>query len=190
MRIGIYVGSFNPVHKGHINNINYLLENNYLDKVIVIPTGNYWNKNDIIELFHRINMLKMYETSNIKINTNLNNLEYTYQIFRKLNKKYKSDSLFLIMGADNIINFKKWKNYQELLKYQIIVMNRDNIDIKKYINTYKQKDNFILANNKKNINISSTKIRNAIKDNKLKEIDCFLDKKVLEYILENNIYGG
>ena len=45
MRLGVYVGSFNPVHKGHIKIINYLL-NNVLDKVLVIPTGNYWDKNN------------------------------------------------------------------------------------------------------------------------------------------------
>ena len=44
MKIGIYIGSFNPPHKGHIKIINYLLNNNYVDKIIVIPTGNYWNK--------------------------------------------------------------------------------------------------------------------------------------------------
>lgn len=190
MKVGVYVGSFNPVHKGHISNINYLLENNYLDKVMIIPTGSYWNKKNLAPLNHRINMLKIYEKDNIIINTSLNNLEYTYQIFRELNKKYEKNELYLIIGADNIIDFKKWKNYKELLKYQIIVMNRDNIDIQKYVETFKEKDNFIAIYNKNSINISSTKIRKAIKENKPEEIDCFLDKKVLEYIIDNNIYGG
>lgn len=190
MKIGVYVGSFNPVHKGHIKILSYLLNNNYLDRAIVIPTGGYWDKKNLVSLYHRINMLKIYETDNIIINTSLNTLEYTYQIFRKLNRDYEKDELYLIIGADNIINFKKWKNYHELLKYQIIVMNRDNIDIQKYVETFEEKENIIIVNNWGNANISSTEIRNSIKENKIEKIDCFLDKKVLEYIIDNNLYGG
>ena len=59
MKIGVYVGSFNPVHKGHIQIVNELL--NDLDKVIIVPTGNYWNKNDLVDINHRINMWKFYQ---------------------------------------------------------------------------------------------------------------------------------
>ena len=47
MKIGVYVGSFNPVHIGHIKIVKYLINNNYFDKVIIIPTGNYWNKQNL-----------------------------------------------------------------------------------------------------------------------------------------------
>ena len=57
MKIGIYVGSFNPPHKGHIKIVNHLI-NNYLDKVIIIPTGNYWDKLDLVSINDRINMIK------------------------------------------------------------------------------------------------------------------------------------
>ena len=60
MKIGVYVGSFNPVHVGHIKIVNHLLVN-YLDKVIIVPTGNYWNKNNLVDINHRISMLKFYE---------------------------------------------------------------------------------------------------------------------------------
>ena len=52
MKIGVYVGSFNPVHIGHIKIVNYLLDN-YLDKVIIVPTGNYWEKIDIVNIDYR-----------------------------------------------------------------------------------------------------------------------------------------
>ena len=80
MKLGVFVGSFNPVHKGHIKIVNYILEKNYVDKVLIIPTGNYWDKNDIIDIKHRINMLKYYETDKIKIDNTLNDIQYTYQI--------------------------------------------------------------------------------------------------------------
>ena len=73
MKLGVYVGSFNPVHKGHIKIINHLLDNNYVDKILVIPTGNYWDKNDLEDIRHRINMLKFYENKNIIFASRQNN---------------------------------------------------------------------------------------------------------------------
>ena len=61
MKTGVYVGSFNPPHLGHLHVINFLIDQKYVDKVIVIPTGNYWHKNNIIDIKHRINMLKFYK---------------------------------------------------------------------------------------------------------------------------------
>ena len=66
MKIGIYVGSFNPPHKGHIKIVNHLIKN-YLDKIIIIPTGNYWDKLDLVSINDRINMLRLYECENIII---------------------------------------------------------------------------------------------------------------------------
>ena len=61
MKIGVYVGSFNPPHKGHIRIVNHLLDKKYLDKIIIVPTGNYWDKLDLVETSHRINMFRYYE---------------------------------------------------------------------------------------------------------------------------------
>ena len=60
MKLGIYVGSFNPVHKGHIKVANYLLKNNYVDKVIMLPTPNYWHKTNLLDVNKRVEMLKFY----------------------------------------------------------------------------------------------------------------------------------
>ena len=98
---------------------------------------------------------------------------------RELAKCYQ-DELYLIMGADNIISFDKWKNYQELLKYKIIVMNRDNVDIDSYIKKYKS-DNFIVVNDYKFIDVSSSEIRKNL-DNK------YIDERVLKYIKEKGLY--
>lgn len=64
-KIAVYVGSFNPIHKAHIKVAKHILKN-YTDKVIIVPTGNYWNKNNLINIKDRIKMLKLYETKNIK----------------------------------------------------------------------------------------------------------------------------
>lgn len=180
MKLGIYIGSFNPPHKGHIDVVNYLLINNYVDRVLIVPTLGYWNKDNLIDIKDRINMLKFFENKNIKVDTDHNRYKYTYQLMRALSKDYQ-DELYLIMGADNVIEFDKWKNYRELLNYKIIVMNRDNIDIAKYIKKY-HSNSFIIVNNYKSISISSSEIRNNL-NNK------YLDDKVLKYIKDNNLYG-
>ena len=180
MKLGIYVGSFNPPHKGHIHVVNYLLHKKIIDKVLIIPTGAYWNKQDLAPLKDRINMLKFYETTNIKVDTENNKYPYTYELMQELSKKYPKSDLYLIMSADNIINFDKWKNYQELLKYKIIIMNRGNIDIKSYTNKYPQ-GNFVILQEFDNINISSSEIRKNL-DNE------FLDNEVFYYIKENHLY--
>ena len=187
MKIGIYVGSFNPPHKGHLKIVNHLI-NNYLDKVIIIPTGNYWDKLDLVSINDRINMLRLYENENIVIDKENNNIEYTYQILEKLSKENNEDELYLIIGADNIINFDKWKNYQDILKYNLIILNRSNIDIIKYLYKLNKKDKYIIVNDLPNIDISSTMIRNKIKEQDTKNILELIDENVYEYIEKNNLY--
>lgn len=183
MRLGVYVGSFNPVHNGHIYIIDFLLNNNYLDKVIVIPTGDYWDKKDLIDIQDRINMLKFFESDRVIINDTLNNKPYTYEIMNILKEEYKEDELYLIIGADNIFKFHLWKNVSDILKNKVIVLNRDNIKVSDYVNKYKERDNFIIINDFKCIDISSTNIRKNIEKSKES-----LDNKVYEYIIHNNLY--
>lgn len=179
MRLGVYVGSFNPVHIGHIDVVNYLIKEKYVDKVLIVPTLNYWNKFNLIDIKDRINMLKIFENEKIKVDTKNNKYIYTYELLNILSKEY-DDELYLIMGADNIIEFDKWKNYKELLKYKIIVVNRNNIDINKYIKKYNT-NNFIVINDYKFIDISSTELRENLNSK-------YIDKKVLDYIKKNNLF--
>ena len=188
MKIGVYVGSFNPPHKGHIKIVNHLLDKNYLDKIIIIPTGNYWDKNNLVNIIDRINMLKFYKNENIIIDNKNNNIEYTYQLLKNLSKEHKKDNLYLIIGADNIINFDKWKNYQEVLKYNLIILNRDNIEIDKYLNKLNKNDKYQIINDLENINISSTMIRDKIKNNDYKNLNNYIDEEVLLYIKQRNLY--
>lgn len=177
MKLGVYIGSFNPVHNGHIAVVNYLLDNNIVDRVLIVPTGSYWDKTDLVDIKDRINMLKFFETDKVLIDDKHNDIPYTYLLMKELEKEY-DDELYLVIGADNLPNILKWKNYKEVLKYKIIVMNRDNISInlKEY-----DTSNFIVISNYKNIEVSSTEIRNNL-NNK------HLDKRVKEYIIERNLY--
>lgn len=182
MKVGVYVGSFNPPHNGHIKIMNHLL-NKYLDKIIVIPTQEYWNKNNLLHIEHRINMLKLIKNEKIIVNETLNNLEFTYQILNELSKNY--NNLYLIIGADNLEKFHLWKNIKEILNHNVIVLNRNNIDSMKYINNFERKEKFILINDLEEINISSTFIRENLNN---KDITQFINKEILEYIKNNNLY--
>ena len=178
MNIGILFGSFNPPHDGHIKIAKYLIANHYVDKVLILPTPNYWNKQDLVNLKHRITMLKFYEDKKIIIDDIHNNYPYTYLVLKSLENDYTNDTLYLILGSDNIKKLHKWKNLEEILKHKIIVMNRgDNIE--KFINML-GKEHFIVIDKFPFINISSTEIREGRSDN--------IHPKVLEYIKNNHLY--
>lgn len=184
-RVGVFVGTFDPVHKGHTHIMKYLLQYNIVDKIIMIPTGDYWDKSPIASLDDRIKMCKFLENKKIEVSSNLNKYEYTYQVLKELEKLYPMDYLFLIMGADNIVHFDKWKNVEDLLEYNIIVVNRDNIDITEYIQKFNKKDNFIIIDNFDFVPVSSTYIRKNIESENSKE---YLDEKVYSYIKEKRLY--
>ena len=188
MRLGIFVGSFNPVHKAHINIAKYILKKDYVDKVLIIPTPNYWDKTDLVDTNHRINMLKFYESDNIVIETELINHVYTYDLMIELKKKYKNDELYLIIGADNIVSFDKWKNYEELLKLNFIIYTRNDIDVKYYLDKLNKKDKYILLDKVPSFDVSSSKIREMILNKE--PVNDYLDKKVIKYIERNNLYGN
>lgn len=180
MRLGIYCGSFNPVHKGHIEIVNSLINNDIVDKVLIVPTLEYWDKTNLVSLEHRINMLKFYSNENIIIEEEFNGTKYTSDLLKLIESKYKDD-IYLIIGADNIINFDKWHNYKEVLKYNLIIVNRNNINVNNYLNKLNKKDKYYIVNIDNYNDCSSTFIR----DN----LDCgYLDEEVYNYIVKNELY--
>ena len=179
MKLGIYVGSFNPPHNGHMRVANFLIENKIVDKVIILPTPNYWNKQDLVDINMRIDMLRLLEADNIIIDDKHNNYPYTYQVLDSLKNDY-SDDLYLIIGSDNLEKFHLWKNIDEILKNYVIVLRRGNTDIDKYLEKF-DRTRFIVIDDFPFIDVSSTDIRNGSDDN--------IDSKVLEYIKKNKLYG-
>lgn len=188
MRIGVYVGSFDPVHIGHMHIVYYLLNNNYLDKVIIVPTCNYWDKNNLTSLEYRIGMLKFYENDKIIINTKYNGLSYTYEILEKLGSDYSNSMLYLIIGADNLVKFNLWKNVDKILENKVLVLPRNGINSSEYINNFKEKDNFIVLDNFKEMDISSSMIRSRLYKRDYEGINEYLNSVVLDYIYKNSLY--
>ena len=188
MRKGVYVGSFDPVHKGHKMVVDYLLKNNYVDSIIVIPTGSYWDKNKMIDVSYRIEMWNCYKDDRIIIDGRYSDLEYTYMILDKLSGN-GDDELYLIIGADNIICFDKWKNYQEIINNnKILIIPRNGIDIKDNIYKYDNRDNFIVVDEFCEMDVSSREIRKLLMNKRYDEVEKYLDKEVIEYIKKNKLY--
>ena len=184
MKLGVFVGSFDPIHLGHINVMDYLIDNNYLDKIVILPTLEYWEKKNITSVDTRFEMINLIERDYLIVDNQNNKYRYTIDILNKLQEIYNNDELYLIISADNIVSFDKWYKVDEILaKYKVIVLNRDNIDILKYIEKYKDKDNFIVIQDYPFINISSTTLRQKIKEK-------YLDKKVYKYIMKKHLYNN
>lgn len=184
-RIGIYCGSFNPVHLGHIAIAKRCISQGLVDKVMIIATGAYWNKKDLICLSDRINMLKLIKDENIIIDEKYNNLPYTYMIFDELGKDYPNDSFSLVLGADNLLKFEDWKEYKKLLNYDFIVVNREDIDTVKQMERL-NKNNYQILDIPR-MDISSTYIRNNINDYEL--IKDMIDKDVYDYLKGKKHYA-
>ena len=189
MKIGIFGGSFNPPHNMHKKIGLELIEKGYLDKVIYVPTGDKYQKNDLISAKNRFQMLKLM----IQDNKNLfvsdyeikNKLTYTYQTLSYFKKKYPNDEIYFICGSDNLLNFNTWYNYQYILDhYKILVVRRNNDEIVKIL----RKNKNIIDTNISSSNLSSTKIRRLISMGKDEELLIKLDPAVIEYIRKKKLY--
>ena len=184
MRIGIYCGSFNPVHKGHIKIAKACLSQKAVDRVLIIPTGNYWDKQNLMPVANRIEMLKIYENDQIKIDTVHNDIQYTYELFRTLQEENPDDQLCLIIGGDNLPTFDRWKEYRELLEYEFVIIPRDEVNswaVKRIMKKFGKTNYRILK--LRNIPISSTHIRNNLED--YTSLRKELNRKVYDYLISH-----
>lgn len=184
-KVGVFVGSFDPIHLGHVHIMKHLLKKNIINKVLLIPTGNYWNKKIGTSLENRIEMCKLLENENIEVLEGLGKLEYTHEILKELEKEYSENQLYLIIGADTMVSFDKWKNLDDLFKYNIIVVNRDDIDIKSYVEKFDKKEKFIIVDDFDYIPISSTYLRENM-DSEIAQ-KC-INRDVYNYIKDKKLY--
>ncbi len=188
-KIGLYFGSFNPVHNGHLAVANYFLEFSDLDKIwfVVSPQNPLKNKKSLLADYHRLEIMiraidytENYHASNIEFK--LPKPSYTIDTLIHLKEKYPTKNFVLLMGGDNIITLHKWKNYEQIVKnHEIYVYPRPNSNLDDYIKKYNCK-----IVNAPQMEISSSFIRASIKDGK--KIKFFMPVKSYEYILEMNFY--
>lgn len=172
MNIAFLMGSFDPIHIGHINMIRLALQSGMIDKVIVVPSGhNPWKKQEPASFNLRIEMIeaaiKPFGKS-CSVSTIESAFEPPYYANKSLNhfkERYKEDNLFILCGEDTVCKIPKWKDAEKdiLPFYNVIVIDRGN-DIKNVyfscLGDYAKKVFPVFG---KTLSVSSTEIREIIK---------------------------
>ncbi len=187
--VGIYGGTFDPIHNGHLITARAVQEIRNLDKIIFIPAYISPHKTDRTseKQSHRFNMLKLaieefpfFEYSDIELKAK--SISYTIKTLETLGKKYKK--LELIIGYDNIIDFHTWKDPDNIIELaELVVLRRKTNDKKIEKDKYYKAAHFVKT---PVIEISSSEIRNRIKSGL--PIDFLVPQKVKEYICKFNLY--
>ena len=188
-KIGLFFGSFNPVHNGHLILANYIVEYTDLDSIwfVVSPQNPFKDESSLLQDRHRFDMLKLavkddtrFEVCDIEFN--MPKPSYTIDTLRCLSELHPDADFHLICGMDNLACFDKWKDYQSILdNYNLLVYPRKNYDAGDLKN---HKSVHII--NAPEIEISSTFIRNAVKENK--DVRYFVPEKSYKYMIDNNFY--
>jgi nicotinate-nucleotide adenylyltransferase len=189
MKTGLFFGSFNPIHIGHLAIANYMLEFSDLDEIwfVVSPQNPLKNKKTLLNEYDRFKMveLSLEGSQNIKpvdIEFSLPKPSYTIDTLTYLSERNPRHEFVLIAGTDNFQSFHKWKNYEEILnQYMLYIYPRPNYDLGEYEN-----HKSIKQINAPLMEISSSFIRNSIKEEK--DIRYFLPAKVYEYIQQMHFY--
>lgn len=192
MKIGVFGGSFNPPHKMHLNIGLELVNKQYVDKVIYVPTGSkYKYKNNLLPDKNRLEMLEILTKTQEYLDVNDYELKdevvYTCETLAYFKELYPNDEIYFICGADNLSYIDKWKNGEEILNnYKIIAMKRKGEDIEELLKKFVDYQNNIIVADVEQQDVSSTDIREKLKNNE--NVLDVLDKDVYEYIRKNKLY--
>lgn len=190
MKIGLFFGTFNPVHVGHMVIANYMVEFTDLEEIwmVVTPQNPFKQKQSMLKDYDRLHLVNLaigenptIKSSNIEFG--LPQPNYTINTLVYLQEKYPIHEFALIMGADNLNHFHKWRNHQEIIaQHDLYVYPRvDSNDG----GTFKEheKVNFVDA---PIISISSSFIRKAVENQK--DVRHYMPEEVAKYVDEMNFY--
>ena len=168
MQVGLYFGSFNPIHIGHLIIANHILNETRLEKIwfIVSPHNPLKESKSLLNEFDRLHMVRLavQDDNRVKcsdIEFNLPKPSYTTNTLAFLSEKYPEHQFSIIMGSDSYQNLDKWKNFEHIIStYSIYVYQRKDFEVKKIFS----RAPIIL--NAPLIEVSSSQIRQNIKEEK------------------------
>lgn len=188
-KVGLFFGSFNPIHNGHLMLANYLAEYGGLDEIwfVVSPQNPFKDKKSLLADRHRLYMVEMaikgderFQVCDIEFY--MPQPSYTIDTLTRLQERHPNTDFYLICGMDNIESFKKWKNYEAILQYHhLMVYPR-----KGYSSNELVEHPSVTVVEAPEIEVSSTFIRNAIGEGK--DVRYFVPKEVYKYIVDMHFY--
>lgn len=192
MKIGLFGGTFNPVHTGHVKLVENFKEKLGLDKVLVIPTAQPPHKEakELVSAEDRINMCKMAfgslaEVSDIEISRG--GKSYTVLTLEELKKIYKDDELYFLVGSDMLLSFKRWYRWEDILSMcTLCATDRNNEE------SCKETDpdffeKIIFCDFEKTV-VSSSEVREKFE--RKEDVAHLIPEKVLNYIKEKGLYNA
>lgn len=188
-KIGLFFGSFNPIHNGHLMLANYIVEYGDMESVwfVISPQNPLKNKENLLEDYHRRNMLELAIKSDKRfeicdIEFYMPKPSYTIDTLTRLSELHTNTDFYVICGMDSIGSFKKWKNYHMILEnYHILVYPRKSYDDSEFL-SYPS----VQIIDAPEIEVSSTFIRNAIKEKK--DVRYFMPDKAYKYMIDMHFY--
>lgn len=188
-KIGLFFGSFNPIHTGHLIIANIMAENTDLDKVwfVVSPQNPFKPSRTLLHEFDRYDMVKTAIAGNYKLEVSdvefrMPKPSYTIDTLTVLSEKHPSRRFVVIMGQDNLENFEKWKNYQQILDlYGLYVYPRPGVTNSPFF-----RHPHVRSVPAPLLDISATYIRDCVKEGK--SIKYLVPEPVEEMIRIRNFY--
>ena len=147
MKIGLYFGSFNPIHIGHLIIANHILNETRIEKIwfVVSPQNPLKESKSLLNEYDRLHLVRLAVQDDVRIKCsdiefNLPKPSYTSDTMAFLSEKYPDHKFSIIMGSDSYQNLDKWKNYETIVSnYDIFVYTRKDREIKKIFSNYEAK---------------------------------------------------
>lgn len=197
MRIGIYGGSFNPVHNGHIHLALSAAEELNLDRIYLVPSlisphrssAEYAPAEDRLEML-RLACLVSEKLGICDYEIRSNRKSYTFYTVEEFRRRFPDDELFLLVGSDMLLCFDTWYRFEDILNnVSLAVVSRRNGDMDELDKKagFLRKFGRIILCQASPIEVSSTEIRKKIRKNQ--NFSCYLDKNVVQYITSSNLYS-
>ncbi|GAB3909545.1 nicotinate (nicotinamide) nucleotide adenylyltransferase [Mucilaginibacter boryungensis] len=189
MKIGLFFGSFNPIHIGHLIIANYMANYTELDKVwlVVSPQNPFKKYGDLVNTYDRLEMAKLAtdNSDSIKVSDvelKLPQPSYTIDTLTYLKEKYPQHEFAIIMGSDNLASLHKWKNYKLILRdYRVFVYPRPG-----YENAELASHPSVTITMTPQMELSATFIRKSLAEGK--NIQYFVPDPVLQFIDSKSLY--
>jgi nicotinate-nucleotide adenylyltransferase len=188
-KVGLFFGSFNPIHIGHVILASYVVDHSDLDQIwfVVSPQNPFKEKSSLLAFHHRYAMVQATVEDDARlracdIESKLDQPSYTVNTLVVLSEKHPEIQFTLIMGGDNLASFHKWKNYEAILQnYSILCYSRPESGKAELANHLK-----VTVLDAPQMDYSSSLLRNMIKEGKT--VQYLMPPKAWAYLDEMNLY--